>query len=269
MNHLRHYLLLPLLAGALFSCDTIAPEDRLIPEEQQIDPTQGRSLLVEEFSGVKCINCPIAQEVIHSIATEYGAKVIPVSIHGVASEIGTPTNHPLYSTDGAAYAKRFLSLQTLPQAVFSRTADKQGTLAFASYSLWKGMVRERRLLDQLLKLDLKAQWQGDKQIAIECQAQAVAGFAPKSGLSIQFYLLEDGIIAPQESKSGKIESYVHNHILRQALNGTWGESYTLGSPIRKTYTTTAQIVNQKMCSVVGFVFDTQSMEVYEAIAIRL
>lgn len=254
------------LLFASFACDRIAPEDRLMVVEDPIDPSKGRSVLIEEFSGVKCVNCPVAAEVIHSIAREYGAKVIPISIHGVASDIGTPTDHLLYSEDGAEYASRFLTSSSLPQAVFSRRTNEQGSRGIASYSLWQGLVRDLRMQEALLSLNLRAKWNAEGGIDVEFRADALEGKQLSGSLKWQLYLLESGIVAPQDSKQGKIADYVHNHILRQALNGVWGETYQLGQSVQKSFPVKVSVQDRTKCQVIAFVFDASTLEVYEAVA---
>lgn len=72
--------ILYLLALWLLSRDSIAEEDRLIYEAP---PVVNRSVLIEDFTGQRCVNCPNAADEIHSLQQEYGEDmIIAVGIHG-------------------------------------------------------------------------------------------------------------------------------------------------------------------------------------------
>ena len=70
------------------------------------------------------------------------------------------------------------------------------------------------------------------------------------------YLTESGIVAAQMNGSELIYDYVHNHVLRTAVNGTWGESLTsLPQGETTTYSHTVTLPaewNADNCHIVAF-----------------
>ena len=64
---------------AFVACSHIDEEDRLI----YVKPAAAqRCVLLEDFTGQRCINCPKANDEIHALQEQYGADtVIAVAIH--------------------------------------------------------------------------------------------------------------------------------------------------------------------------------------------
>ena len=45
---------------------------------------------------------------------------------------------------------------------------------------------------------------------------------------LQLWLVEDEVVAPQLFPNNRLEkNYIHNHVLRAAVNGEWGKELTL------------------------------------------
>lgn len=61
------------------ACSNIDEDDRFI----EVEPVEvAKRVLIEDFTGQRCINCPKASEVIENLQKEYGAdNVIAVAIH--------------------------------------------------------------------------------------------------------------------------------------------------------------------------------------------
>ncbi len=75
-----HRLLLLSPIFLLSGCDSVAPDNRLIEIPAA---TVRRNVLVEEFTGQKCINCPTAATAIEQLEHTYTADhLIAVGIHG-------------------------------------------------------------------------------------------------------------------------------------------------------------------------------------------
>ena len=62
----------------LTGCDYIAEDERLIYEKPE--PAQ-RVVLLEDFTGQRCSNCPTATAVIEQLHEAYGEALVAVGIH--------------------------------------------------------------------------------------------------------------------------------------------------------------------------------------------
>ena len=76
---ISHIATLAITIATLGSCSNIDSDDRLI----YVKPAPvKRTVLIEDFTGQKCINCPYAANETEKIITEYGQEnIIVVSIH--------------------------------------------------------------------------------------------------------------------------------------------------------------------------------------------
>ena len=82
---------------------------------------------------------------------------------------------------------------------------------------------------------------------------------------LQVWIVEDGIKAMQLMPDGSAnQEYIHNHVFRAAVNGTWGEEVT----VKEGETTTKQYSyehlpetwNAENISVVAFVYNDNGVE---------
>ncbi len=81
-------ILLAFFAILIIGCDEIVP-----PIDLQITYT-GRRVLVEEFTVVRCVNCPEGSKKIEEIVAQHGEYIIPISIH--AGFFSDPYDTSLY-----------------------------------------------------------------------------------------------------------------------------------------------------------------------------
>ena len=79
-------------AVGLLACDIIPENDRIKPFEPV--ETQQRVLLTE-FTGMKCVNCPRAAELAHSLLETYPDNFVVVAMHPASNHFTTPED-PLY-----------------------------------------------------------------------------------------------------------------------------------------------------------------------------
>ncbi len=263
----RYTILSALALILMVACEPMPESERLIPNE--METSKGRSVLIEDYSGVGCVNCPIAAKKITEAAAPHGDKVVIVALHGSNTGIGTqPKEDPkgLYSPEAATYLDRLQSGGSLPVATFNRRslASSGGKTYSDSYTQWPAEMQAIRELPQLYKIDLQVSESGRK-IATQCTATALDPAAQASApeLYLQLWLIEDDIVAPQHFRKGLDEAYQHNHIFRQTLNSIDGEPYELGKSYNQTSTIEREVINPDHCSVVAILYDHKTGEVYE------
>lgn len=87
------YSLFGASALLMAACNEIDSDDRFI----YVEPVEvGRKVLIEDFTGQKCINCPAAIDKIEMMVQQYGEEnVIAVGIHsGVRHDVYTHYSRP-------------------------------------------------------------------------------------------------------------------------------------------------------------------------------
>lgn len=259
MKQYRTLLFVSLLV-LVAACKPIPEEQRLIPKETPIDETT-RTVLLEDFTGVKCVNCPKAAKTLESIKSLLGKKVVIVGLHG--AEAFTPKSEPLYSEDAAAYYQRFLPGAGLPSALINRRQHTgEAALFIGTYSKWGGIATSEAKLEKVIEIKLDAKIEGEK-IKVTTKLDPVKQEKLPTKLKLQLWLTEDKI---RHSQLGAEDpnNYIHNHVLRGALNGTWGEDVAKDGTIEATYEKPARTRKLTNCTVVAFVYDADTMEVLQA-----
>lgn len=256
-------LLVAATAFMVVSCDKIAPDARFKEMKQPEKEMARRTVLLEDFTGVECVNCPKAAEAIHEMQATFKKNLVAVGLHGHKGF--TPENSPLFSTDAAEYYKRFADGAGLPTGIINRTKfPAEQTLAIAAYSSWAGFVNGiLNTKPQIFAIEASATSDGISEISATVSVKAVATENLPTNLKLQVWVIENGITGVAQSGTPNKLKYEHNHVLRGALNGTWGESLELN----KSYSykkSLDKIKRAKNCRLVSFVYDTDTMEVYEA-----
>ena len=97
---------------ALFvACDVIPEEDRL--EVVPLEPSE-RNVLLLEFTGWKCVNCPSAAVVAHTLVEALGENIVVVAMHPKGHGFTAPENsvNALSTTDAMEYLKFYLQVVT-------------------------------------------------------------------------------------------------------------------------------------------------------------
>lgn len=230
------YLFLTLPAIAFTACDDIDTADRFI----ETAPVEvARTVLLEDFTGQRCSNCPEAHERIEALVEQYGDNIIPVSVHagGLAISVDR-TNFEynyvgLMTADGSSYDSRYNTLQTWPAG----TVNRGSTL---NHSSWAAAIRNAISEETNLSISLTATVNDGGTISIASTLKPTANLKG----NYQLWITEDGIVARQKLPDNSDDNnYVHNHVFRAAVNGTWGEETALTSGVKTDLTHSIAVRN--------------------------
>ena len=246
-----HFSFLICMGMLLAACSHIDEADRLI----YVKPAPAaRCVLLEDFTGQRCVNCPRGTEVIEQLQKEYGDSVfIAVGIHG--GPLGFKGNDKLVglATDvGNEYFNHW-NLEYQPVGLVNRHGA-------VNYTDWAATVKEELARPAPLTMEVEADIKGDK---VDILLKMMGTDGTTTG-KLQIWLLEDGITAMQLMPDGTANSgYVHNHVLRTPVNGTWGEDITLKegeTKIVQHSQTLDPAWNPDQLSIVAFIYNDQGVQ---------
>lgn len=235
----------------LAACSHISEDERLI----YVKPAPvSRNVLLEDFTGQRCVNCPNANEEIARLQNEYGADVvIAVGIH--SGPLGFYTNSRylgLRTKTGDEYYDHW-QLEYQPIGMI----DRQGQL---DYSLWSGRIRQELEKTAPVSIALEATVT-DLQLHMKATVQGIDG---NTDGKLQLWLTEDGVTAFQLMPDGtRNDAYVHQHVFRTAVNGTWGDSLGVkeGETVTRQYDMTlSDEWNVDGLSVVAFIYNDAGVQ---------
>ncbi len=266
---------------ALVSCDKVNGPYNEIEVSNPTDDTTGpavklRKVLIEDFTGHRCPNCPRAAETIHSLQSLRPGRFIAMGVH-VTNQFAAPgsgiyfidfrtpvgnSNDSLFGVSalglptGMVNRLRVNGIRRIEYTKWGQYADSLISLPAVAYiTIENAYAAATRTLTTTLKSDFLADTlSGNFKLAV--------------------YLLEDSI--PHAQKDNLIPSpsndsdYVHQHVLRGSINGTFGEllnttPVTSSSTFTKTYTKVLPATwREKHCVVVAFIYNDATKEVLQA-----
>lgn len=244
-------ILTALLTLTMSACSHIDESDRLI----YVKPADvKRRVLLEDFTGQRCVNCPKASDEIKALQEQYGEdNVIAVGIHSGPLGFYTKGDYLGLSTEvGDEYYDHW-ALEYQPVGLIDRGAPLE-------YTAWNARIREELEKTAPVEIDIELH-QNDNQLTVRAEVMGIDGTT--SG-KLQLWLTEDGITAFQMMPDGtRNMEYIHRHVFRAAINGTWGESVSVAEG--ETFTTKDYLFaipegwNADRLSVVAFVYNDQGV----------
>ena len=229
---LHHIILgMAMAAGCLTACDELDAEKRFTGP---FSVEAQKNVLIEDFTGQKCKNCPKAAAAIEALQQQYTAeRVIAVSVHGGSNSRDEATDKfGLANATSKAYNEHW-GVSQWPSGMVDRVGGLQGEDKWAAAVLTRFAAKE-----------------------------AVTGL-------LQVWLTESGIVQQQYMPDDtKNNQYVHNHVLRASVNDPYGDPLTLAANATDTkhYTYTLPDVsalknntpwNTQNMSVVVFFYNDQ------------
>ena len=234
----------------LAACDYIAEDERLIYEKPL--PAQ-RVVLLEDFTGQRCTNCPKATEIIEELQETYGEALVAVGIHGGPLAFAGNAKVVGLKTDTGDEYYNHWNLTYQPVGLINRHAP-------VNYTEWVTIVKEELAKPASLRLEGIADF-ADNTITIQLEATGTDGTTQGK---LQVWLLEDGIKTLQLMPDGAAnQEYIHNHVFRTAVNGTWGEDFSIneGETIMQIMTQAVEPNwNHERLSVVAFVYNDNGVQ---------
>lgn len=210
-----------LVCIALTACNEVDPDDRF---EELPAVSCKRTVLLEEFTGQGCTNCPDAHRLVANLHEQYGEQLVSVAIHagsfGMAEgSLGDQFQGLMMVPDGDEYAKTW-NVVAYPSAVVNRCS---GTLS--QKNDWPTWIRDEITRESPIELAVKAHIDDDGNIAIETDVKGLSAVKGK----LQLWITESSIKSFQVDNGKYLTDYEHNHVYRASVNGLWGEDLSLNN----------------------------------------
>jgi len=238
---IRIFVLVGLVAGFFVSsCDKLeAPY--ATAKEITVDTTK-RTVLLEDYTGMKCVNCPAAAVSAEALVELYKGQVIVMAVHAGYFSKPDPTGNytaDYRTTEGVAWFNDF-QLISNPMGMVNRTPFN-GKIPIGAGSWAEAVsaaVKEDKVTSISIHTELSGTLRGQLSTTIDTKF-----LTPLTGAySLTVCILEDSIIGWQKNNDTAvgpipdIEKYVFNNMLRAVINGTYGEQLTTDVDTGQTYT---------------------------------
>jgi hypothetical protein len=226
-----------------------------------------RKVLIEEYTGHRCPNCPTGHEKLEELLTRFGDTLIPVCIH--ATSLAAPTTEfpdDLRCATGMELANDY-QIDGIPAGVINRADEPMGSIP----ARWLSKIQAVDRTDIPAAIQIINQYDELANRLLKVNVKVTLLKPAANDLHLSLFLVEDGIVSPQIDGTEVIEDYVHNHVLRGSLNGTYGtvlrdpvigatyESYVLA----KTISFVGQDWKPENCSVIAILYDKNNYNVLQ------
>ena len=261
--------LLPLLLILCFSaCEIIDPDDILTPITADTTTYHDqRIILLEEYTGNMCPNCPDAAVEVEKLMKMYPNRIVVIAIHSGVFARPIPTRGytaDFRTTVGDSLTNHY-GVGAYPNGIINR-ALTNGTYLHG-HGEWESIIGE-------LVADTTA---ANANITVNVTPNAddssynvvVNTVAKQYGnLKLCVYVTEDNLVCQQASGQETIPDYNHDHVLRGSLNGTWGEA--IGNESSKAYNLSVAGTgwNPENLNIVAFIYDETNQTVLQTKQVR-
>ncbi|MDE5849008.1 MAG: Omp28 family outer membrane lipoprotein [Muribaculaceae bacterium] len=264
-----------LLASIAAGCDNISEDDRYIKVEKPVIDNP-RTLLIMEFTGNTCMNCPTGAGIVEKIKDdEAPGRVISVGLHPYGSHftdpvasIHTPSHKQDLRSEAATALFDYYQPSGFPAAVFNGLKSSMS----GSTGDWQQRASEALKATSYISLSATCDYdEATRGLTVDYDAEFLDDVNRK--LNITVWLVENKIMGTQTMQDGKLNvNYEHNHVLRASLNGDWGQelgsSFAEGS---KTHGQASMTLKEDWvadnCNVVVYVYRDDNKEVEQAVSV--
>ena len=241
-------------------CDIIREENRLIP--LSFENANEKKVLLIEFTDQNCKNCLNATAEINKLMERFSDTIVVVSIHA------NPLPFPLRTREGNEYEQYFYA-EDHPAGIIDGGVG--GIYMSHDPQVWGGFVFERLKTEPAVNIDMAVTFnETTNEATINAQ---VKGNKILQDISLQLWIIETNIKQWQLMLDGtRNDDYIHNHVFRTCINGTWGETFSIGIDEKKDFLYTFAINSTwkaEDISIVGFVYNKNTDETFNTQEISL
>lgn len=230
-----------------------------------------KTILVEEYTGHKCPNCPAGATALHNMENTYGEKIIVIAIHAGNFAV---TDNGNYSLDLRTNVGNQLNddLQPLgyPAATFNRKTIGGQKVHYVP-SAWETVFNQADtapVLDMQMIINYN---EAEGFACIHVQTEFLTDIT--EALKIAVYITEDSITGYQTFPApvNEVPDYVFMHVLRGAVNGIAGTTLNTGAVNAGTKIISGfkQPVNPawkiQHCHAIAFVYKVSNGEILQSV----
>lgn len=233
--------ILPLAAFFIFSLMSCDEERRtIIP----FVPEGNRVILLEEFTGKGCTNCPKGSREIENLLTLFPDNLVAVSIH--AGFFANPQFFPIgqydLRTEEGEDLFDFLGPNLgYPAGVINRI-PVNGEMQLSA-NAWSSAIAAQLQTPPAIELTVSKDYDPSSR-SLTVQVTGIGKSTVANEIRVSIMLTESGIVDAQDDieAGGIVQNYVHKHVLRDMITPSRGApvlpSIATGETFSVSYSTT-------------------------------
>lgn len=245
-----------------------------------VETAQARMVMMEEFTGVTCPNCPRGHLEIASIQAQHPDRILAVSLYydglGQTRPVEGVTRQNFRTADATSLADGiFGGVSALPSASIDRVPV--GGITLPSFVGWAGAVETRIGIPAPANVQVTSEYEeGTRTAIIRVRIAYTTTVTKKQAVTL--LLTEDSLVDAQEYPDRIDTFYNFKHVMRDAVTAPTGEpmldgiSKEAGRVYERTFVYPVKAEwNAKHCKLVAIVHNAESgdKEVLQAAEAKL
>lgn len=248
------FIILVACVVAVCGCQAIGEKEQLIPVAPE-DISCRSNVLLTEFTGFLCVNCPNAAEEAHKLLGIYPENLVVVAMHP-ASNSFTTTSNAKYDYTCPEADVYYQSLGGTATTSFP-TGSLNFNPTFSYYTSWMGDFIRNTIQQPVVQVQfgetISSIPKPSEPISCNTELLITPLVAEPLDVRVLLWVTEDDVLGGQRMPDGTTNlAYRHQHMLRGELlsQDGWGKTLTLRSatkvssmgtlPLPKTLDTEAE-----------------------------
>lgn len=184
-------------------------------------PSQNKNVLFEEFSGVRCSNCPAGNAATNSIYAANPERLVPVTIHSDFLGFPYENDQDLRNDEANEIANSLGPVGQKPAAFVNRKVIN-GLRLLGSISTWSAEVANELSLSSFVNMNLEIVSSNLVERTLRYRI-TLSYSAAATHHNLGFFLTESEIETDQLDGSVHVTGYIHEFVLRKAITPIIGE----------------------------------------------
>lgn len=262
-------------------CPDVIPSEYVFPNFPAVTGT-ARNVLIEDFTGHTCANCPPAAVIAKQLEAAYPDRVFSVAVHAGPGG-GFQAVSSSYPTDFTTEAGDTYvifpdpDLFGNPGGCINRKEEGFLDGIFYFFEDWLVEVDNELALPTPINMSLESFYCPASNGLFVHSAVEVESAVEAADYRLIVYLIRKKVISPQANNGSEsyIELYEHHNVLSDNINGTWGTvlpldtlsidnqlylnySYQLPDPVADTTYSADNL------AIVAYVMDRNTQQIYQS-----
>ena len=197
-----------------------------------------RKILLEDYTGHTCLNCPGAHRKIDDLHKVYGDRMVAIAFHVgfFAKPKAAPFDADYRTSEGSVF-EGFFGVSNLPKGVINRK-KKNGSYAVGIAGFAESVSLAIDSMPELpdIFIELTPSYKStDSTISVDAKLTALKDM-PAGKYNISIFVIEDDIVSAQIDGANDVFDYHHMHMFRGAINTVWGEEFATSISNGETFT---------------------------------
>ncbi len=254
--------------------------DKLEEPYTEIQPAGGdtnmRMVIIEDYTGHKCVNCPGAALIARDLEEIYTGQVMVVAVH--ATYFATPDQTGEFTADYTTEAgntwSSYYQIESAPYGLINRRYYS-GNHTYLNPKYWGNAVEDFVELPKVAIMSMNNSYDDASRMLV---TKIDTRFLEKitGSVNLTVCILEDSIVSPQKNNDPLvgpvpvIEHYIYMDMLRDNVSSIWGDELSTSADVNVAVSKTYSFhMNEawvaEHCSVLAYISDATTNEILHAV----